>query len=53
MNNMYIICLFAERSDVGIYKCSFKDVVTNIVAGIVVFNISSEYRLENLKAASS
>ncbi|KAK2179358.1 hypothetical protein NP493_495g02006 [Ridgeia piscesae] len=30
-----------KRSDVGIYKCSFKDVVTNHVAGVVVFNIST------------
>ena len=43
-----IVDLFAERSDVGIYKCSFKDVVTNNVAGVVIFNISSEYRLKKL-----
>ncbi|KAI0228681.1 hypothetical protein LSAT2_020842 [Lamellibrachia satsuma] len=40
-----------KRSDVGIYKCSFKDVVTNHVAGVVVFNISTS-PCDRLKAPS-
>ena len=37
------IFYFSERSDAGVYKCAFRDVDSDSVTGVVLFNLTSKH----------